>query len=159
MQGLVRGFTSCRPDENLDSMSISLTAPSRVRSRRIVSFIFLVAALSGLIPGSKSQLHASDQPGSGTAATPVIVVHAKRYYFSPAAITVKKGQTVKLVLIADDVRHGLAVKGLGIRADMQKGQRTEIMVTPTQTGDFPGGCSVYCGSGHRDMEFVIHVVD
>jgi len=89
----------------------------------------------------------------------VVVVHAKRFAFVPREITLKKGVTAKLVLISDDVRHGLAVRGLGIQADILPGQRAEVVVTPVQLGDYSGACSVYCGYGHRDMEFTIHVVD
>ena len=91
--------------------------------------------------------------------TRTIVVHARKYAFSPAAITLKKGETTKLVLISDDVRHGLAVRGLGIHFNVLPGQPNEVIVTPAETGDYPGKCSVYCGSGHREMEFMIHVVD
>ena len=91
--------------------------------------------------------------------TTSVVVHAKTYAFVPNAVTLKKGQTVKLILISDDVLHGLAVRGLGIRSDILPGHPAEVMVTPPQAGDFPGTCSVYCGSGHKDMQFVVHVVE
>lgn len=97
----------------------------------------------------------ADSQQAGTT----VIIHARRYAFVPNAITLKKGQTAKLVLISDDVHHGLAVRGLGIRSDILPGHRVEAVVTPTQVGDFAGGCSVYCGSGHRDMEFVVHVVE
>jgi len=101
----------------------------------------------------------SQHASSEEAATAVIMVHAKRFAFVPREITLKKDQSAKLVLISDDVRHGLAVKGLGIRADIMPGKPTELIVTPTQVGDYAGACSVYCGYGHRDMEFVVHVVN
>lgn len=88
-----------------------------------------------------------------------VVIHARKYAFTPSAITLKKDETVKVVLISDDVRHGLAVRGLGIRSQITPGHTNEVMVTPTQIGDFPGSCWVYCGSGHRDMEFMVHVVE
>jgi cytochrome c oxidase subunit 2 len=87
-----------------------------------------------------------------------IEIHARQFKFVPAEITLKKGEPVKLVLISDDVPHGLAVAGLPIHADMVKGQRTIITVTPEKTGDFPGRCSKFCGAGHRDMHFIVHVV-
>jgi cytochrome c oxidase subunit 2 len=90
---------------------------------------------------------------------PQVYVHARKFSFAPAEITLKKGQTIKLVLISDDVTHGLTVSGLNIQAEIVKGHRTEVLVTPTEVGDYPGSCSVYCGSGHRDMEFLVHVVD
>jgi cytochrome c oxidase subunit 2 len=88
-----------------------------------------------------------------------ITVHARRYAFAPAEITLHQGETVKLKLISDDVAHGLAVKDLGIRADMPKGKPVEVLVTPEQVGDFAGTCSHFCGMGHGSMSFVVHVVD
>jgi cytochrome c oxidase subunit 2 len=108
----------------------------------------LLVVSGGFPPSGRSQNHSRQ-----------IVVHAKRFAFTPAEITVKKGQTTRLVLISDDVTHGLTVEGLSINAEIRKGRKTIVPVTPTQTGDFPGSCSIFCGSGHRDMEFVIHVVE
>jgi len=86
-----------------------------------------------------------------------IVIHARKYAFLPNTISLKKEETVKLILISDDVRHGLAVRGLGIRAEITPGHPATVVVTPTEVGDFPGSCSFFCGSGHRDMEFMVHV--
>jgi cytochrome c oxidase subunit 2 len=86
-----------------------------------------------------------------------IVVHARRYEFSPSEITVKKGETVKLVFIADDVNHGIAIDGLGMAVDLPKHKPETISVTPAEAGDFDGECSRYCGTGHGDMTFVVHV--
>ncbi len=101
---------------------------------------------------------------SGTetrAQTPTrtIEIHAKQFVFEPAEITIKKGETVKLVLLSDDVPHAIAVEGLPIHADMVKEKPTEVIVTPTETGDFRGRCSKFCGSGHKEMHFVVHVVN
>ena len=98
-------------------------------------------------------------PARGAESVRTITVHAKRYKFLPAEITVSKGEPVRLILISDDVDHGLAVRDLGIRADMPKGKRVVVMVTPDQTGDFKGTCSHFCGAGHGSMMFVVHVVD
>ncbi len=96
--------------------------------------------------------------GGGAAPSRIVEVHAKQFKFVPSEITLKKGETVKLVLISDDVPHGLAVAGLPIHADMVKGQPSTLIVTPETTGDFFGKCSKFCGAGHRDMHFVVHVV-
>ena len=88
-----------------------------------------------------------------------ITIHAQKFAFQPNTITLKKDETVKLVLISDDVHHGLAVRGLGIRAQIIPGHPTEVVVTPTAVGDFSGSCSVFCGSGHHDMQFVVHVIE
>ncbi|HEX3438619.1 MAG TPA: cupredoxin domain-containing protein [Pseudacidobacterium sp.] len=96
---------------------------------------------------------------SHAQATRTITIHAKRYKFMPEEITLTKGEQVKLILISDDVAHGLAVKGLGLRADMPKHKQVEVTVTPDQAGDFPGTCSRFCGAGHGSMKFLVHVVD
>jgi cytochrome c oxidase subunit 2 len=88
-----------------------------------------------------------------------ITVHAKRYAFVPAEITLSKGETVRLRLVSDDVDHGLAVKGLGIHADMLRKKTVDVMVTPEQTGDFAGTCSRFCGAGHGAMKLTVHVVE
>jgi cytochrome c oxidase subunit 2 len=114
--------------------------------RAIAAIVFLAALAASATPGRSE-------------GRPQVIVHAKRFTFTPAEITLKKGQTTKLILISEDVTHGLVVEGLGIHAEIQKGRKTVLTVTPPQTGDFAGSCSIFCGSGHRDMEFMIHVVD
>jgi cytochrome c oxidase subunit 2 len=92
-------------------------------------------------------------------SAPVIEIHAKRYAFVPAEITLKKGQTVRLELVSDDVIHSLVIDGLHLRVRMPAGQKVEATVTPEQTGDFKGKCGVFCGSGHGKMLLTVHVVN
>ncbi len=89
----------------------------------------------------------------------IIEIHAHRYAFSPAEITVRKGETVRLKLISDDVPHSLLVKDLGVNQTINKGQPVEILLTPTRSGDFHGQCGRFCGSGHGQMMFEIHVTE
>ena len=96
-------------------------------------------------------------PASGQQQT--IEIHAKRFAFVPAEITVKKGETVSLSLVSDDVAHSLLIEGLGVNAAMVKGHSTQVQITPTKAGDFPGRCGKFCGSGHGQMKFVVHVTE
>lgn len=94
------------------------------------------------------------------ATAPIVVVHAKRYGFAPAEITLKKNETVNLELVSDDVLHSLVVRGLNINVkSLKPGESTDIAVTPAQVGDFKGTCGVFCGIGHGSMSLVVHVVD
>ena len=115
--------------------------------------IYSAAAPKAALPGTQAEVGAAQQP------VQTITIHAKKYEFVPAEITIKKGETVKLELTSDDVRHSLEVKALGINGDMQKGKMTDVMVTPEQTGDFKGKCGHFCGMGHDKMHFVVHVVN
>lgn len=115
--------------------------------------IYAAAAPTPVLPVVQAGDSATQQP------VKTITIHAKKYEFMPAEITLKKGETVKLELTSDDVRHSLEVKALGINGDMQKGKITDVTVTPEQTGDFKGKCGHFCGMGHDKMHFVVHVVN
>ena len=86
-----------------------------------------------------------------------IEIHAHRYVFTPSEITVKKGETVTLKVISDDVTHSLLIKQLGINQIVAKGKPAEVTFTPSQAGDFHGQCGHFCGSGHGKMTFDVHV--
>jgi len=88
-----------------------------------------------------------------------IEIHARRFSFTPAEITLEKGETVTLALTSDDVPHSLLIEGLHINGTMTKGHITEVNVTPEAVGDFKGRCGRFCGSGHGSMLFVVHVIE
>ncbi|MCU1250216.1 MAG: cytochrome c oxidase subunit [Edaphobacter sp.] len=102
-------------------------------------------ALSGLSP-------APDAPRR-------IEVSVKKFAYTPAEITVKKGEPVVLILTTEDVAHGLKFKELNLNAKVEKGKPSELAFTPDQAGDFVGHCSVFCGSGHGSMTFTLHVTE
>jgi cytochrome c oxidase subunit 2 len=88
-----------------------------------------------------------------------IEVHARRFVFDPADISVKQGETVRLKLISDDVPHSLLVKDLGINQTVTKSNPGEVVFTAKSPGVFQGRCGRFCGSGHGQMVFTIHVTD
>jgi cytochrome c oxidase subunit II len=88
-----------------------------------------------------------------------IEVHVRRFAFSPTEITLKKGETVDLKLVSEDVTHSLVVNELEINQEVSKGHPADIMITPQMTGDFHGQCGHFCGNGHGTMTFTIHVTD
>jgi cytochrome c oxidase subunit II len=86
-------------------------------------------------------------------------ITARRFAFTPAEITVKKGRPVVLVLRSEDVTHGLRLRDFNVNVQVKAGTAIEVKFTPDKTGDFNGHCSVFCGSGHGTMEFTVHVVE
>ena len=77
---------------------------------------------------------------------------AKKFEFSPASITVKEGDKVKLTINSLDVPHGFAIDELGIKQDVAVGKPTIIEFTATKKGTFRFYCSLICGTGHKEME-------
>jgi cytochrome c oxidase subunit 2 len=88
-----------------------------------------------------------------------IEVHARRFAFDPAEITVKQGETVRLKLISDDVPHSLLVKELGINNTVTKSNPAKVVFTANSPGVFQGRCGRFCGSGHGQMVFTVHVTE
>jgi cytochrome c oxidase subunit 2 len=114
---------------------------------KIVSVIvFLVAVTGG------PDLHAQEPAKT-------IEVHIKRFAFSPTEITLKKGETVDLKLVSEDVTHSLLLKDLNISREVSKGHPADIMITPETIGDFHGQCGHFCGNGHGTMKFTVHVTE
>lgn len=87
----------------------------------------------------------------------VIEVKARRFAFEPSSITVFRGEKVELKLISEDVPHSLVIKPLGINEAVSKSHPGDVVFTATKAGDFEGQCGRFCGSGHGDMRFVVHV--
>ncbi len=100
-------------------------------------------------------LTASHSYAQDTART--IEVHAKRYSFVPAEITITKGEKVTLILTTDDVAHSLVVPGLHVNKEIVKGHPALVEISSDKVGDFAGQCGRFCGSGHGSMLFVVHV--
>jgi cytochrome c oxidase subunit II len=115
---------------------------------RVITASFCLVVILGLL-----------SIGGATAdtATPILTIHAVRYRFAPAEITLKKGQPVRLVFIADDVAHGISIPGLGVDVPLPKHKAQSVIVIPGTPGDFDGKCSKYCGTGHSDMTLLVHV--
>lgn len=95
---------------------------------------------------------------AGAAENPrVVTITAKRFEFSPSQITVKKGQTVRLVLKSEDVTHGFLMKALAIDTDIPAGETAEVTLTPQTAGKFTTICDHFCGAGHGNMKMTIVV--
>ena len=112
----------------------------------------LVVFLLSFAAFERPAIHAQDQ-------SQVIEIHAKRFSFTPAQITLTKGEKATLSLTADDVTHGLVIPDLGVNVTIPKSKVTKVDVTPQQTGTFHGECGHFCGVGHASMTFSVEVKD
>ena len=86
-----------------------------------------------------------------------IVITAKRFEFVPSTITLKKGETVKLMVRSEDVTHGFFLRPLKIDTDLTPGETQEITVTPQSAGTSTAICHHFCGSGHGGMKLTVIV--
>ena len=69
------------------------------------------------------------------------------------------GERVHIIINSDDVIHSFWVPAFGIKQDAVPGRTTQIYVTATVAGTYPGLCAELCGFGHTDMRFTTVVSD
>jgi cytochrome c oxidase subunit 2 len=89
----------------------------------------------------------------------VVEITAKRFQFVPAEINLKKGETVTIKLVSEDVTHGFYNKPLKIDGDVLAGKTTEVTITPETVGRYVTICDHFCGANHGNMRMVINVVE
>ena len=93
----------------------------------------------------------------GAEESRTLAITAKRFEFVPSTITLKKGETVKLVVKSEDVTHGLFIRTLKIDTDLTPGETQQITVTPQTAGTFTAICHHFCGAGHGNMKLTVVV--
>jgi heme/copper-type cytochrome/quinol oxidase subunit 2 len=74
-----------------------------------------------------------------------IKLDAKRYFYSPSSITVKKGQRVKITINNIDTDHGIDVP------DFRVSGKDSVEFVANKKGLFIFRCIVNCGEGHMEM--------
>ena len=120
--------------------------------KRTIVAILLVLAIVAAVPRKTSARPAAEAPK-------VIDITAKRFEFTPNAITLKKGEPVVLRLKTEDVTHGFFARALKIDELIEPGKTVEVALQPAQAGTFTVICHHFCGAGHGNMKMTITVVE
>ncbi len=79
-------------------------------------------------------------------------VIARQFEFEPAKIEVNKGDTVRINLTSEDTAHSLAITEFGFDLKADGGETKTAEFVADKKGTFTFTCSVFCGSGHREMK-------
>jgi cytochrome c oxidase subunit 2 len=79
-------------------------------------------------------------------------VNAQKFEFSPSVIKVKRGDHVRLTVMALDAEHGFKLDEFHIERKVPKGEAVTVDFTADQAGDFSFQCSHFCGMGHKNMK-------
>jgi cytochrome c oxidase subunit 2 len=118
------------------------------------AMLAVVAAALGL--GSVGAYVAAE---SAQPKEKVIKITAKRFNYTPAEVTLKKGVPVILEFRTLDVMMGFNLPDFNVRADIVPGKTTRLRLVPDKTGTFIFLCDIFCGSGHEEMNGRLTVVD
>jgi len=118
-----------------------------------VGLIFLSAASPGIgAEGAKPE-------GTPMSGVHEIQVTLKKYEFNPGSLRVKKGEKVRLVMVALDHDHGFRLDEFDVNKKIPNGTTTVVEFTADKAGTFQFRCSTVCGLGHRGMKGTLVVED
>ena len=72
--------------------------------------------------------------------------------FDPARIVVRRGERVRIRILAEDVTHGFQLLHFGVDAGAVKTGTTKVVeFTADRVGEFPFYCSVRCSPLHMAL--------
>jgi cytochrome c oxidase subunit II len=97
------------------------------------------------------------RPASAEDSPRVVTITARRFEFVPDSISLKRGETVRLLVTSEDVTHGFFQRALKIDSDLVPGKTAEFTVTPETAGTFRIICHHFCGARHAGMKMTVVV--
>jgi heme/copper-type cytochrome/quinol oxidase subunit 2 len=94
-------------------------------------------------------------PPASAAAQDAVEVVASREGFRPAAVEVRRGETVRLVLSTADVEHCFALDDFRLEKRLVPGRKTSVELTPDRAGSFPFYCCLEPGNERMRGRLVV----
>lgn len=88
----------------------------------------------------------------------VVPVVARKFFFVPNRIILKRGEAVVLEFTAPEVTMGFSIPALKLRTDIVPGQVARLRFVPEQEGTIDFLCDIFCGDGHEGMSGQLIVV-
>jgi heme/copper-type cytochrome/quinol oxidase subunit 2 len=82
-------------------------------------------------------------------AGPELAVKVTKQGFQPSRITVRRGETTRLVLTAAEGEHCFALDALRVEKRVVAGRPTHLELTPGQAGVFPFYCCLESGDAAK----------
>lgn len=73
-------------------------------------------------------------------------------------LVVPADRAIRFNLISQDVIHSMWIPEIEFKRDLIQGRVEHVTLTFTQLGSFGGQCATFCGQGHADMIFRVHVL-
>jgi heme/copper-type cytochrome/quinol oxidase subunit 2 len=86
---------------------------------------------------------------AAAAAGPDVAVRVSKRGFEPSRITLRRGETTRLVLPSGDGEHCFAIDALRVEKRVVPGRATPFDLTPGRAGVFPFYCCLESGEAAR----------
>jgi heme/copper-type cytochrome/quinol oxidase subunit 2 len=115
-----------------------------------------LALLAAAAAAPGSALQQGEVPGGGL---PPIEIRVSKRGFVPSRVTVRKGETSRIVLSSSDVEHCFAIDALRVEKRVVPGRSTRLEITPGQAGSFPFYCCLESGAAAEEERGELTVVE
>jgi heme/copper-type cytochrome/quinol oxidase subunit 2 len=86
---------------------------------------------------------------AGAPAGPAVDVRASSRGFEPSRLTLRRGETTRILLSSADVEHCFAVDALRVEKRVVPGRTTAVELTPERAGALPFHCCLHPGEAER----------
>jgi heme/copper-type cytochrome/quinol oxidase subunit 2 len=112
--------------------------------RRLVGLAILAAGAAA--PSAPAPRPLVDGPPRGGEA---IEVRVSKGGFQPSRLTLRRGETARLVLSSTDVEHCFAIDAFRVEKRVVPGRPTRLDLAPDRAGAFPFYCCLESGEAAR----------
>ncbi len=156
------GCASTTPERTVETPTRNVQAPETITptpATNTPSEPTKIEAKAEVIPTPTEPAVKPTMPPKTIASIKEFSILAKNWVFEPATITVKKGDTVKLNIKSVDVNHGLTIAAFNVSTKLNPGETETVEFVADKAGSFSFFCSVFCGSGHREMKGTLIVTE
>jgi cytochrome c oxidase subunit 2 len=96
---------------------------------------------------------------AGAPAGPTVEVRASKRGFEPSRLTLRRGETTRIVLSSLDVEHCFAIDALRVEKRIVPGRATSLEITPERAGVFPFHCCLETGEAAAAERGEVQVVE
>jgi cytochrome c oxidase subunit 2 len=88
-----------------------------------------------------------------------VSIRASRQGFTPSSLTLRRGETVRVVLSSSDIEHCFAIDELRIEKRIVPGRETRFDLTPERSGTYAFLCCLESGEAAATERGQLTVVE
>jgi|SRR3989338_5767360 len=119
--------------------------------KQTISILMALTIILFLISGCAKPIQEPEINQVTASDVKEFTMTAKKFEFMPSAITVNKGDKVKITITSIDATHGFLLPDFNINEKLEPNKPVIVEFVADKAGAFTFRCNIICGSGHSSM--------